>query len=226
MANHPTDHLWGISALPWRHRMHEEDMLSVLRNLYRERAAFFQQRFSRLLPLGDMIVDRWEKAKQLGFGEGANVYDSALVLGDVKVGPHTWVGPNTILDASGGPLTIGAYCSVSAGVQIYTHDSVAWALSAGRRGYSSAPTSIGDQVYIGPYSVVTKGVEIGDHVIIGAFSLVNKSIPAHSLAYGQPAKIIGKIILDTTATAGYRIYPLKPSCLEWIKNLLRCSKRG
>ena len=48
----------------------------------------------------------------------------------VTVGAGTWIGPNTLLDGTGG-LSIGASCSISAGVQIYTHDSVMWALSGG-----------------------------------------------------------------------------------------------
>jgi carbonic anhydrase/acetyltransferase-like protein (isoleucine patch superfamily) len=29
----------------------------------------------------------------MGFGEGSSVYDSCLVLGDVRVGKNVWVGP-------------------------------------------------------------------------------------------------------------------------------------
>ena len=55
-----------------------------------------------------------------------------LVIGDVKVGSHTWIGPNVILDGSGGGLEIGDYCSIDAGAQIYTHDTVMWAISGGQ----------------------------------------------------------------------------------------------
>ena len=89
------------------------------------------RKWNRCLPLGDYIVDRWEKASSLGFGEGTSVYDSSLVLGDVKVGKNTWIGPFTVLDGTGG-LEIGDYCSVSAGVQIYSHDTVDWAVTRGR----------------------------------------------------------------------------------------------
>ena len=37
--------------------------------------------WGRTLPLGDYFVDRWEKARRLGFGEGTSIYDSALVIG-------------------------------------------------------------------------------------------------------------------------------------------------
>jgi acetyltransferase-like isoleucine patch superfamily enzyme len=149
-------------------------------------------RWQRTLPFGDYFVDRWEKARILGFGEGTSIYDSSLVLGDVKVGSHTWIGPFTILDGSGG-LEIGSYCSISAGVQIYTHDTVKWALSGGEVGPEKAPVKIGSRCYLGPNTVIAKGVTIGDGVVIGANSLVTSDIPRGSKAVGTPCRVIGKV---------------------------------
>jgi len=159
---------------------------------YKERADFFGKKWRRLLPFNEMIVDRWDKAKYLKFGQDASIYDSSLVFGDVKVGKNTWIGPFTILDGTGG-LTIGSYCSISTGVQIYTHDSVKWALSAGKIDYEYSPVSIGDNCYIGPNVVIAKGVSIGNRCVIGANSLVNKSLPSHSIAFGISAKVVGKV---------------------------------
>jgi acetyltransferase-like isoleucine patch superfamily enzyme len=147
--------------------------------------------YSRSLPFNELISDRWEKAKELGFGNGCSVYDSSCVFGDVSVGENTWVGPFTILDGTGG-LQIGSYCSISAGVQIYTHDTVEWAVSGGKQPYVYAPTKIGDNCYIGPNTIIVKGVTIGDGCIIGANSFVDKSFPAGSKMAGNPAKDIKK----------------------------------
>lgn len=147
-------------------------------------------RFHRTLPLGDYVVDRWEKARRLGFGEGASIYDSSLVLGDVRVGEHTWIGPFTVLDGSGG-LEIGAYCSISAGVQIYSHDTVEWALSGGVAAPVRSPTRIGSRCYLGPNVVVARGVTIGDGCVVGANSLVLHDVPPGSKAYGTPCRVVG-----------------------------------
>jgi len=168
-----------------------EQLLHDLRALWTQRLRDVAQRHQRTLPFGDYIVDRWEKARQLGFGEGTSVYDSVVVLGDVKVGRDTWIGPFVVLDGSGG-LTIGAHCSISAGVQIYSHDTVEWALSGGQAAYTHAPTAIGDNCYIGPSVVVAKGVRIGDRCRIGANSLVLSDIPAGSLAHGTPCRVVGQ----------------------------------
>src|SRR5688572_16453516 len=82
---------------------------SAMRRLYAEK----RTKFGRVLPLADYLVDRWDKARVLGFGKGTNVYDSCLVIGDVKVGKDCWIGPFTILDGSGG-LEIGDGCTISA----------------------------------------------------------------------------------------------------------------
>ena len=57
-----------------------ERLLRDLKDLWLQRHRDVAQRYQRALPLGDYVVDRWEKAKELGFGEGASIYDSVLVL--------------------------------------------------------------------------------------------------------------------------------------------------
>jgi acetyltransferase-like isoleucine patch superfamily enzyme len=169
----------------------EPDLLEALRALWRRLHAEVEGRWHRTLPLGDYVVDRFEKARLLGFGEGASIYDSALVIGDVRVGEKTWIGPFTVLDGSGG-LEIGSFCSISAGVQVYTHDTTRWALTAGESGPERAPTRIGSRVYLGPNTIVAKGVTIGDGCVIGANSLVLTDVPTGSKAFGTPCRVVGK----------------------------------
>jgi acetyltransferase-like isoleucine patch superfamily enzyme len=150
------------------------------------------KKYARTLPFGDYIVDRWEKAKELGFGEGTSIYDSSLVFGNVSVGLNTWIGPFTILDGSGG-IDIGDNCSISSGVQIYSHDSVDWSISGGKKEKKYAKTIVGNNCYIGPNVVISKGVIIGDYCVIGANSFVNKNIASGMKAVGSPCKVIGKV---------------------------------
>jgi len=147
--------------------------------------------WNRTLPSNELFLDRWDKAKFLKFGEGSSVYDSCVVLGDVKAGKNVWVGPFTLLDASGG-LTIGDGCNISAGVQIYTHDTVNRCLSEGKEEVRYASTEIGAYSHIGAGSIILKGVSIGNHCVVGAGCVVTKSFPAHSIIVGVPGKIIRK----------------------------------
>ncbi len=175
---------------------HELDQLRQrLKQLWLERQNEVNSKWQRTLPWADYLVDRWEKAELLGFGKGSSIYDSSLVLGNVRVGEHTWIGPFTLLDGSGG-LEIGSYCDISAGVQIYTHDTVRRVLSGKTRAIDHAPTKIGSRCYIGPNTVIAKGVTIGDGCVIGANSLVLKDIPAGYKAFGNPARVIGKVEIE------------------------------
>ena len=161
-----------------------ENVTSLLRSLRRG----VSKKWKRTLPVGDYFIDRWEKARELGFGKGTSIYDSAIVIGDVKVGEESWIGPNVILDGSGG-LEIGSWCSISAGVQIYSHDSVKWALSGGKASMDRIPTKIGSRCYIGPNVVVAKGVIIGEGTVVGANSVVLEDLPANTKAFGNPCKV-------------------------------------
>lgn len=166
-----------------------DKLLEELRELLAQQYLQTQKQWNRSLPFGDYIVDRWTKAKSLGFGEGSSIYDSSLVLGNVKVGQNTWIGPFTVLDGSGG-LEIGDNCSISAGVQIYSHDTVMWATSAGVEQIEYGSVKIGNDCYLGPNVVISKGITIGNQCVIGANSFVNRNIPSGLRAWGNPAKII------------------------------------
>jgi putative colanic acid biosynthesis acetyltransferase WcaB len=62
--------------------------------------------------------------------------------------------------------------------------------------YGPSPR-IGNNVDIGANVVIIGDIEIGDNVIIGAGAVVTKSIPANSVAVGNPARILDK--KETTA---------------------------
>lgn len=164
-------------------------LFELINELKTELDSSFLKELNRSLPFADALFDRWERAIFLGFGKGTSIYDSCLVLGDVKVGENTWIGPNTILDGTGG-LIVGNNCSISAAVHIYSHDSVKWAISGGVEKYEYSAVRIGNNCYLGPQSVISSGVELGDGCIVGANSFVNRSFPSGSKVAGNPAKII------------------------------------
>lgn len=164
-------------------RKFELRIRSAIQHLRQEMFA----KWRRHVSIGDLLSDRLETARFYGFGEGTSCYNNVLILGDVKVGRNTWIGPNVILDGLGG-LEIGDYVSISAGVQIYTHDTVGWSTSLGAEPMKRMPTKIGHGVYLGPNCVVQMGVTIGDGVVIGAMSFVNRDVPTRARYFGIPAK--------------------------------------
>ena len=139
--------------------------------------------------MNELLIDRSKKAKLIGFGKGTTIHDSSHVYGDVEIGENTWIGPFTILDGTGG-LKIGSYCSISTGVQIYSHNTVKYAISGGIKPYEYKSVEIEDNCYIGPNTVIQSGVVVKKGTSIGANSFVNKSFPCDSKIAGNPAKLI------------------------------------
>ena len=162
-------------------------LINKIKNAFFAERKLYKKKYNRILPFGEYISDRWEKAQALGFGKGSSIYDSAIIIGNVVVGDNTWIGPNVILDGSGN-LEIGDNCSISAGVHIYTHDTVDWSISRDKKPYLFSSVKIGNNCYIGPNAVISKGVCLGDGCIVGALSFVNKSFPGKTKIVGQPAK--------------------------------------
>jgi acetyltransferase-like isoleucine patch superfamily enzyme len=76
---------------------------------------------------------------------------------------------------------IGAETYVAFEAAILTHDLT--------RGLY-LDTRIGRRCFIGARSIILPGIEIGDECVIGAGSVVTRSLPARSLAAGNPARIL------------------------------------
>lgn len=170
-----------------------DGLADAIRALYDEVDDALREQWDRSLPLQDALIDRWARARRLGFGPEASIYNSAVVLGAVAVGRQTWIGPYTLLDGSGGGITIGEHCSISAGVHVYTHDTVRWSLSLGAAPRAEGAVAIGHGCHLGAQSVVAPAVTIGDHCVVGANSFVNRSLPTRSVAVGSPARIVGRV---------------------------------
>lgn len=183
------------------------DTLKEIRQLYKVLSERMKQKWNRDLPFEELLFDRWERAKQLSFGEGTSVYHNSYIYGNVKVGKHTWIGPFTLLDGSGN-LEIGDYCSISSGVQIYTHDTIKWAVSGGKAEYERAPVKIGNYCHIGSQTVITKGVTIGNHSVIAACTLIHRDVEAYSIVGGVPGRMVGKVVVDGEKVT-YDYFPRK-----------------
>ena len=169
-------------------------LIEQLRTFWHERRRAVDAEWRRSLSFADYVVDRWDKARVLGWGEGSSCYDNVLILGEVNVGVQTWVGPNVVLDGSGGGLSIGDHCAISVGAQLYTHNAVERTLSGGVAPLEKAPTVLGNRCYVGPNVVVAAGITIGDGCVIGAGSVVLSDLPPNSKAVGAPARIIGTTV--------------------------------
>lgn len=121
--------------------------------------------------------------------------ECVIVVGErglLSLGTRTIVGQNTRIMAAT-QVHIGARCMISWNCSIF--DSIGhrmWLQGQDEAGIE-APVTIGDDVWIGPYSIIMKGVTIGNNCIVGAGSVVRRDVPPNTLVYGNPARFAGKV---------------------------------
>lgn len=89
-------------------------------------------------------------------------------------------------------VSIGENCYFNKNFTLLTHDWVTRAFIYGGKDFlpSSGRVTIGNNVNTGYNVTVLKGVNIGDNVFIGANSVVTKDIPSNCIAVGAPCRVI------------------------------------
>lgn len=107
------------------------------------------------------------------FEEGTVVMAGAIVNADAKIGKHCIINTGSIIDHE---CIIGDYSHVS------PHATLC------------GDVKIGEGTWIGAGSVVIQGVKIGKWSLIGAGSVVVDDIPDGCLAYGNPCRVVRKLI--------------------------------
>lgn len=113
--------------------------------------------------------------------------------GDIIIGEGTSIGSNCIIATDTGlvigmNVLIAAYCYLSGGGSHNYNDTTVPIIKQGvtRKG----GIVVEDGVWIGAYTIVLDGVKVRYGAIVGAKSMVNKEIPAMSISFGTPAKVI------------------------------------
>lgn len=184
--------------------MTDKEFAEKIEKYMQEKRDEMRQKYNRVLPSGEYLFNRFDKAPYLNCGNHSSVYDTSVVMGEVEIGDHVWVGPYTLLEGSNAKLKIGNYVSIDAGVMIYTHDSTKYYVSGGVDSFTKGDVSIGNYTVIGTMSMIGCNVSIGNHCVIGAHSFVNMDIPDNSIAAGTPAKIIGRVIINDDGTVKFQ----------------------
>jgi len=119
---------------------------------------------------------------------GLNTYFSHS---KIKIGNNCSL--NGTLIHSRKSVVIGNDCLFGPGVVILDNNSHNTSIDpvVRRTGeIEESPVNIGNNVWVGMYSIIMKGVNIGDNAIIAAGSVVTKNVPSNQIFGGNPAKLI------------------------------------
>lgn len=120
--------------------------------------------------------------------------------GILNIGNNTMIGHRNVISVAS-RIDIGNYVTFSPEIRVRDNDGhhfdpVKRRKNIGIEKENIKPVVIEDDVWIGAFTLINKGVRIGRGAIIGAGSVVTKDIPPLCIAAGNPAKVIKKIVTD------------------------------
>jgi gamma-carbonic anhydrase len=129
------------------------------------------------------------QGKQPTIHESAYVAPTAVVSGDVRIGPHARILFGAVLTAEGGSIEIGERCIVMENAVI--------------RGRSGHPTTLGDHVLVGPHAHVN-GARVESEVFLATGASV---FPGARIGRGSEVRI-GAVVHVNSALAEETTVPI------------------
>lgn len=136
--------------------------------------------------------------------ETAYVHPSAVLIGDVIIGPRCYVGPNACLRGDFGRITLREGANVQDTCVIHGFPQTDTVIEVnGHIGHGAVihGAHIGTDVLVGMNAVVMDRADIGESAIVGAMAFVREGtvIPPRSLALGMPARVVRPLTDDEIA---------------------------
>lgn len=138
-------------------------------------------------------------------GNNSRVYGSLQSQGDgtIVIGDHTCIMERAIV-GSVNSISIGSCVGISNHVHIFDNNNHPTSPRVRREMYprgfegdqwrwthsESKPIVIEDNVWIGEYAAVLKGVTIGTGAIVASHAVVTKDVPPYSIVAGNPARVV------------------------------------
>lgn len=143
-----------------------------------------------------MIRDFKDLKPQIG--RNSWISETALIIGDVKIGDNVGVWFGAVLRGDVAPIVIGDNTNIQDNVVI--HSEVGYPTKIGNGvtiGHNSIihGCEIGDDTLIGMGAIILNGAKIGKNCIIGAGSVITegKVIENNSLVLGVPGRVVRKV---------------------------------
>lgn len=139
------------------------------------------------------------KFRRFGSGAEFRPYAFAVCTAQITLGDRVVIRPGSKLfagDTPGGEIVIEDDVLLGSDVHIYCDNHAFGDPSKPIIEQGSVPTRpvlICRGAWLGAAVIVLPGVIIGENAVIGAGAIVTRDIPPHSVAVGNPAKVIRTI---------------------------------
>ncbi len=129
------------------------------------------------------------------------LHPTAVVIGDVIIGPGCYIGPSASLRGDFGRIVVVGDASIQDNCTLHTSAGSDCVVGRGAtigHGAVLHGCSIGENALVGMNAVVLDDAEIGPESLVGALSLVKSDMvaPARSLVAGNPAKVVRSFTAD------------------------------
>ncbi|HJP23372.1 MAG: transferase hexapeptide repeat family protein [Alphaproteobacteria bacterium] len=129
------------------------------------------------------------------------LHPQAVLIGDVIVGPHCYVGPGVSLRGDYGRIVIGGGSNAQDNVVMHSFPGAETRVGEEchiGHGVVLHGCELGQNVLVGMNAVVMDGAEVGADSFIGALAFVkgNDKIPPRSLVAGIPARVVRELSED------------------------------
>ena len=124
----------------------------------------------------------------------AAVHPTAVDIGEVRIGPDCWIGPNATIRADQGPIVIGARTSIQDNCVLHTGPGGSVSIGEeGQIGHGAMlhGCTIGRNVLIGMGAILLDEAVVEHDVIVAAAALVpaRVRVPTGMLFVGSPGKV-------------------------------------
>jgi carbonic anhydrase/acetyltransferase-like protein (isoleucine patch superfamily) len=131
-------------------------------------------------------------------GTESYVSETALVIGDVRIGNNCYIGHGAILRGDYGTIEIGDGTAIEEGVVVHAGpDRTCFIGNKVTVGHAAIlhPKSIGDMSVIGMGAILSIRSEIGESAVVaeGAVVKADQKIPDGKVAVGNPARVVREI---------------------------------
>lgn len=157
----------------------------------------------------------------------AFVHPSAVVIGDVVIGPRVYVAPCASLRGDLGRIFVGAGCNIQDTVVVHGFPGVDTIIEEdGHIGHGAVvhACTLRPNVLIGMNSVVMDFSVVGESAIVAASAFVpaKSQIPPRSLAVGVPARVVRQLSEDELAWKRAATSTYQKVCDLSRRSMVRC----